>query len=98
IRLNTHHAHRAELPPARAYLLDVTPRQLLEIFGDALPASYARRLQRFRYGPGVFKIDWALDGPIPWRDPRCARAGTVHLSGSLQRISAAEAAVHAGGL
>jgi phytoene dehydrogenase-like protein len=98
LRLNEPIAHAAQLPKARAYLLDVTPRQLLAIFGRALPERYARRLERFRYGPGVFKIDWALDEPIPWRDQRCRRAGTVHLSGSLAQVSAAEAAVHAGGI
>jgi phytoene dehydrogenase-like protein len=87
---------RDQLPPARAYLFDVTPRQLLGIFGDLMPRGYARRLERFRYGPGVFKMDWALDGPIPWRDSRCLEACTVHLSGSFADVSAGEAAVHAG--
>ena len=72
LRLGVPISDHRELPPARAYLFDVTPRQLLAIYGDAMPARYARRLQQFRYGPGVFKIDWALDAPIPWRDPRCA--------------------------
>jgi phytoene dehydrogenase-like protein len=98
LRLNEPITHHEQLPRARAYLFDVTPRQLLAIFPDAMPERYASRLRRFRYGPGVFKIDWALDAPIPWRDPRCRRAGTVHLSGSLAQISAAEAAVHAGGI
>jgi phytoene dehydrogenase-like protein len=89
---------RAELPRARAYLFDVTPRQLLDIFGDAMPSPYARRLARFRYGPGVFKIDWALAGPIPWKNPLCREAPTVHLAGSLAEVSAAEAAVHAGAI
>ena len=75
----------ADLPPARAYLLDVTPRQVLAMAGDRLPAGYRRQLEGFRYGPGVFKIDWALDGPIPWKDPATARAGTVHLGGTLPR-------------
>jgi phytoene dehydrogenase-like protein len=86
------------LPSARAYVLDVTPKQLLSIAGDALPESYRRRLRRFRYGQGVFKMDWALSAPIPWSDPACARASTVHLSGSLDSIARAEAAVHAGRL
>jgi phytoene dehydrogenase-like protein len=98
LRLNEPITHHEQLPKARAFLFDVTPRQLLAIFPGAMPEHYARRLRRFRYGPGVFKIDWALDAPIPWRDPRCLRAGTVHLSGSLAQISAAEAAVHAGGI
>jgi phytoene dehydrogenase-like protein len=87
-----------ELPPARAYVLDVTPRQLLRLAGDVLPESYCERMQRFRYGPGVCKVDWALREPVPWKDARCARAATVHLSGSLEDVARAEAAVHAGGI
>ena len=87
-----------QLPAARAYVFDVTPRQLLAIAGDRLSLSYRSALGRFRYGPGVFKIDWALRGPVPWRDRRCARAATVHLSGSLDDIARAERAAHAGGL
>ena len=86
----------AELPRARAYLFDITPRQLLAIAGDRLPARYRQRLAAFRYGPGVYKLDWALRAPIPWRDPACARAITVHLSGSFDDIEAANRAVHAG--
>jgi phytoene dehydrogenase-like protein len=85
-----------QLPPARAYLFDVSPQQLLQIAGDQLPAGYRSRLRRFRHAPGVFKMDWALSGPIPWIDPSCARAATVHLSGSLDQVSESEAAVHAG--
>lgn len=88
--------HLSELPAARAYLFDLTPRQLVQIAGDALPSGYRRRLQRYRYGPGVFKIDWALDAPIPWRDARCKRASTVHLWGDLPQVSSAVAQVHAG--
>ncbi len=84
------------LPPARAILVDVTPRQLLRLARGRLPAGYARRLARYRYGPGVFKLDWALDGPIPWRSPECARAGTVHLGGSLEEIGASERAMWRG--
>ena len=86
----------ADLPPSRAYLLDVTPRQVLAMAGDRLPAGYRRQLEGFRYGPGVFKIDWALDGPIPWRDPATLRAGTVHLGGSYRDIAASEDAVGRG--
>jgi phytoene dehydrogenase-like protein len=89
-------ASMADLPPARAYLFDVTPRQLLAIAGDALPSGYRRELQAFRYGEGVFKLDWALDAPIPWRDPRCLRAGTVHIGGTLEEIATSEAAVGKG--
>ncbi|MBA3463176.1 MAG: NAD(P)/FAD-dependent oxidoreductase [Deltaproteobacteria bacterium] len=87
-----------ELPAARAYVLDVTPRQLLAIAGDRLPARDRDRFAKFRYGPGVFKIDWALNGPVPWRDPRCALAATVHLSGTIDDVAAAEQAVHDGHL
>ncbi len=85
-----------QLPAARAYLFDVTPRQLLAIAGDRLPASYRETLADYRYGLGVFKMDWALREPVPWRDPRCARAATVHLSGTIDQVSRAEATSHAG--
>ncbi len=85
-----------ELPPARAILLDVTPRQLLRIAGDQLPAGYRRRLAGYRYGPGVCKIDLALDGPIPWRAAECARAGTVHVGGTLEEIADSERMVSHG--
>lgn len=86
----------SELPSARAYVFDLTPRQLLEIGANELPAGYRSRLQRFRYGPGVYKMDWALREPIPWKNAVCRRACTVHLSGTLEQIHASEAAVHAG--
>jgi phytoene dehydrogenase-like protein len=86
----------ADLPRARAVLLDVTPRQLLAIAGDRLPPRSRRRAERFRYGPGVFKVDWALDGPIPWKNRDCARAATVHLGGTFEEIADAEAAVWRG--
>ena len=82
----------AELGNPRAVLLDVTPRGLLALTGDRLPTRYRRRLERYRYGPGVFKLDWALDGPIPWRAEECARAATVHLGSTLEEIAASEAA------
>jgi phytoene dehydrogenase-like protein len=85
-----------ELPPARAILFDVTPRQLLCIAGDQLPAGYRRQLERYRYGMGVFKVDWALDGPVPWQAGECLRAGTVHLGGTMAEIAAAEQAVWRG--
>ena len=81
-----------ELAPFGATLLDVTPRQLLRLAGSRLPDGYARRLARYRYGPGVFKLDWALDGPIPWTAPEVARAGTVHVGGTLEQIAASEEA------
>ena len=86
----------ADLPPARVYLYDTSPRQLASIAGDALPQRFVRRLRRYRYGPGVFKVDWALDGPIPWADPRCLQASTVHLGGTLEAIAASESAVWRG--
>ena len=82
----------AELPQAKAVICDLTPRQLLRIAGDRLPPRYRRRLERFRYGPGVFKIDWALSAPIPWRNAGCARAGTVHLGGTFDELADAERA------
>jgi phytoene dehydrogenase-like protein len=92
IRLATPVASLRELPRARAYLLDLAPRQLLELAGDRLPAGYRRRLGRYRYGPAVFKLDWALAGPIPWRAPGCERASTVHLGGELEEVAEAESA------
>jgi phytoene dehydrogenase-like protein len=83
-------ARLAELPDARVVLFDTSPDQLSRIAGDALPAGYRRRLGRYRYGPGVFKLDWALDGPIPWRDPACVEASTVHVGGTLAEIRASE--------
>lgn len=79
-----------DLPASRAVLFDVTPRQLLSIAGDSFSGFYRRRLQRFRYGPGVFKIDYALSAPIPWRAPDCARAATVHVGGTYEEIANAE--------
>ena len=89
-------ASLAELPPARAVLLDVTPHQVLRLAGDLLPRRYARALTGYRYGPGAFKLDYALDGPIPWRAEECARAATVHLGGTLAELVASEEAVARG--
>ena len=86
----------ADLPPARAILFDTSPRALASIAGERLPAGYRRRLEGFRYGPGVVKVDWALDGPIPWRAGSASGAGTVHVGGTLEEIAAAEADVAAG--
>lgn len=86
----------ADLPPARAVLLDVTPRQLLAMAGDNLPPGYRRQLQRYQYGPGVFKVDWALREPIPWRAEACRRAGTVHLGATLAEIAHSERLVWQG--
>jgi len=78
------------LPDAPVVMCDVTPRQMLDLAGDRLPAPFRAALGRFRYGPGAFKVDWALDAAIPWRAPECARAGTIHLGGTLQQIAAWE--------
>src|ERR1700720_3111707 len=80
------------LANTRAVFLDVAPRALLTIAGNRFPAGFRGALERYRYGPGVFKLDWALDGPIPWRAPECAQAATVHLGGTLEEIVASERA------
>jgi phytoene dehydrogenase-like protein len=85
-----------KLPPSRLVMFDVTPRQFLHLAGDRLPPGYRRQLEKYRYGPGVFKVDWALDGPIPWRAEACARAGTVHVGGTLAEVAASERAMWQG--
>jgi len=86
----------SDLPSSRATVLDVTPRQLLGMADGQLPDGYRRSLERFRYGPGVFKVDWALDGPVPWTDRHLAGAGTVHLGGRADEIAASERLVAQG--
>jgi len=81
-----------ELPGARVVLCDVTPKQLVKMAGARLPESFRAKLGRFQYGPGVCKVDWALDGPIPWRAEECKRAGTVHAGGTIEEIEASERA------
>ena len=81
-----------DLPPARAILCDVTPRQLLAITGQRFSSSYRRALEKYRYGPGAFRVDWALEGPIPWEAPECSRAATVHVGGTLEEIVESERA------
>ncbi|HET8550279.1 MAG TPA: NAD(P)/FAD-dependent oxidoreductase [Bryobacteraceae bacterium] len=93
---NTRVQSLKELGDADIVLCDVTPRQLLRIAGDRLPASYRRAFESYSHGPGVFKLDWALSGPIPWRARECARAATVHLGGTLDEIAAAERAAWEG--
>jgi phytoene dehydrogenase-like protein len=85
-----------EIPSARVYLLDVSPTALARIAGDRLPDRYRSRLARYRYGPGVYKIDYALDEPVPWTSPACRRAGTVHLAATYGEVRAALSDVHAG--
>ncbi len=89
-------AHLDELRGARVVMLDLGPHQVARLAGDAFPASYRRSLLRYRYGAAAFKLDWALDGPVPWTAAECARAATVHLGGTLEEIAASEAA-HARG-
>ena len=86
----------SELPRAQCILFDVTPRQLLQILGDKLPARFRTKLTRYRYGPGAFKMDWALDGPVPWIARECNQAATIHLGGSLEEILESEKAAWQG--
>jgi len=86
----------AEVQDAGAVVCDVTPRQFLEIAGGRLKTLFRRKMEQYRYGPGAFKIDWALNGPLPWNDPACARAGTVHLGGTLPEVAASERAIAQG--
>ncbi len=79
-----------DLPPHRVAMMDITPRQLLRIAPEALSPRYRRKLEQFRYAPGVFKIDWALDGPIPWTAAECADASTVHVGGTLNEVAESE--------
>ncbi|HWE97705.1 MAG TPA: NAD(P)/FAD-dependent oxidoreductase [Tepidisphaeraceae bacterium] len=81
-----------ELSGAKAILCDLTPRQFIRMAGHRLPAGYRKRLEKFRYGPGVWKVDWALSDPIPWKAAACAQAGTIHLGGTFDEIADAERA------
>jgi len=85
------------LPSYRVLMLDVTPVQFLNMASGQLPGSYNRKLRNYQYGPGVFKMDWILDGPVPWKAKECLDAGTVHLGGSLDEIAAAERSVRENG-
>ncbi|MGO9661670.1 MAG: phytoene desaturase family protein [Acidimicrobiales bacterium] len=85
-----------DLPSARAVLLDLSPRQVAGLAGTRLSASYRAAIGRFRYGPGVCKVDWALSGPVPWEAPACRQAGTVHVGGTFEEVAAAEAEVATG--
>jgi len=96
IRTSTPVRSMKDIPSTRAVIFDVTPRQLADIAGDELPPSYVKRLRRFRYGPGVFKVDWALDGPIPWRAEECGKSATVHVGGTIEEIATHEAAIWQG--
>jgi len=96
IETGNHVSSLSELPSSRIVLADVTPRQLLSLAGDLLPNRYRRRLEGWRYGPGAFKLDYALDAPIPWRATEVAKAGTVHVGGSLAEIAESERAAWEG--
>ncbi len=86
----------AQLPPARAVLCDLTPRQVLGVAGEMLPAGFRRKLSRYRYGPGAFKMDWALSSPVPWAAKECFQSATVHLGGSFEEIIVSERQVTEG--
>src|SRR5204863_5678726 len=79
-----------DLPKSRAVMLDVSVWEFLRIAGQQMPTRYRRRLEAFRHAPGIFKIDYALSEPIPWRAEACRRAGTVHLGGTMNEIASAE--------
>jgi len=96
IRVSTPVRSMRDIPESRVVIFDVTPRQLAAIAGDALPERYLRKLRRYKYGPGVFKVDFALNGPIPWRAAECAGAATVHLGGTLEEIARHEAEIWRG--
>ena len=85
-----------DLAASRCVLFDLTPRQLVQIAGDRLPAGFKNKLTKYRYGPAAFKMDWALDGPVPWRATECTQAATVHLGGRLAEMEASESAVWEG--
>jgi phytoene dehydrogenase-like protein len=86
----------SQLPDATAILFDLTPQQVLDIAGNTLPSSYRNRLQKYRYGAGVFKADYILNEPVPWKDSSCAKAGTVHAGGSFAEIAQSEKIVNEG--
>ena len=90
-------ASLTDLPPHRVALLDLVPRGVLEVTGDRLPRGYRDALETYRHGPGAFKIDWTLDGPIPWRSAEVGRAATVHIGGTMEEIAEAELQVAQGG-
>ncbi|MFT5458884.1 MAG: phytoene dehydrogenase-like protein [Myxococcota bacterium] len=97
IRTSTPVDDLRDLPATRVVLFDTGPDQLARLGEPFLPAGYLRRLRRYRFGPGAFKLDFALDGPIPWADPACLEASTVHLGGTLDAIAAAERSMYRGG-
>jgi phytoene dehydrogenase-like protein len=95
-RTRSHVDSLAAVPRHRAALLDLAPRQILEIDGAALPVAYRKQLAHYRYGPGIYKVDWALDAPIPWTAEPCRKAGTIHLGGTLAEVAESERGVWRG--
>jgi phytoene dehydrogenase-like protein len=98
VETNTYITSLKQLPSAHAVLFDITPRQLLQIAGHQFSRIYKWQLERYRYGMGVFKVDWALDGPIPFEAEECRRAGTVHIGNTLGEIAASEQLIWKGGV
>lgn len=96
VRCNVHVKSWKELPEAKAWLFDISPKNLASICADILPASYLRKLNAYRHGPGVFKVDYALSAPIPWKNADSRKAGTVHVGGTLEEIAASEKAAFTG--
>jgi phytoene dehydrogenase-like protein len=86
----------AQLPSADVTMFDLAPTAVADIMGDRLPRRVARGFRGFRYGPGAFKVDFAVEGPIPWANPRVGSAGTVHLGGDFDEVAATERDIHAG--
>jgi phytoene dehydrogenase-like protein len=86
----------SDIPATRTSLFDLAPRQILAIMGERFPAGYRARLERYRYGPGAFKVDWALRDAVPWTAPGCADAGTLHLGGTIEEVAASERAMWRG--
>jgi phytoene dehydrogenase-like protein len=96
IETGVHVRSMADIPPSRTVLFDLTPKQILQIAGERFSSIYKWQLARYRYGMGVFKIDWALDGPIPFTAPECHKAGTIHLGNTFEEIAKGEAQAAAG--
>lgn len=96
VRLNTKIERFEQLPPAKAYFFDTDPHQLADIAQNELPSSYLKRLRKFHFGPGAFKMNYALSEPIPWKDSNCLKASTVHLGGTIEEIAATEKAAWQG--
>ncbi len=96
IQTNTLVKNLKDLPEAKAYIFDTDPRQLARIAANDLPQNYLSKLLKYNYGPGIFKLDWVLRQPIPWNDPNCLKASTVHIGGTMAQIAEGEAAVWQG--